>query len=224
MCVRIVVTFVILTTAYDWYFPTLAVVILAILNDGCMISISRDRVTPNENPDKWNPWVVFSSAIGYGAYLAVSTIVLFEVVTNTNYFQDRFGLAYLADNELVGLIYLQVSISGLSTIFITRSRTLSFLDRPGVSISVAFLIAQIVASVIAAYGLDNYNGFGGAGWGYVAVAWTWACIWYLPLDLIKFAGFSLVNTKWWQHNIKIKRPIPSLVKEQEKTPAQENKP
>lgn len=39
--VRIVFTFSILTFAYDWYFATVLVLIIAILNDGTIMTISR---------------------------------------------------------------------------------------------------------------------------------------------------------------------------------------
>lgn len=39
VCVRIVLTFGILTLAYDWYFPTIGCVLLAIFNDGSMLTI-----------------------------------------------------------------------------------------------------------------------------------------------------------------------------------------
>lgn len=44
VCVRIVLTFGILTLAYDWYFPTIGCVLLAIFNDGSMLTISKDKV------------------------------------------------------------------------------------------------------------------------------------------------------------------------------------
>jgi len=193
IAVRTVLAFVVLTTAYDWYFPTIGIAILAILNDGCMISICRDRVTPSSVPDKWNPIHIFLTAILYGVYLGISTIVLFEVVTRTTFFQDKFGLATLDATELVGLIYTQISVSGLALIFITRSYGISWLDRPGLTVICAFIFAQVVASVIGAYGLNGYNGFGGAGWGYVLVGWVWSIIWYVPLDLFK-AGINAIKS------------------------------
>lgn len=39
--VRVVFTFAILTFAWDWYFPTVLVLIIAILNDGTILTISR---------------------------------------------------------------------------------------------------------------------------------------------------------------------------------------
>jgi H+-transporting ATPase len=198
MAVRTVIVFVILTTVYDWYFPTIGIAILAVLNDGCMISISRDRVTPSEKPDKWNPIRIFTASILYGCYLSISTIVLFELVVHTTFFQDHFGLATLNAEQLVGLIYLQISVAGLATIFITRSNGISWLDRPGLYVLIAYIIAQAIASVIGAYGLGNFNGFGGAGWGYVLVGWVWSLMWYVPLDLLKATVHALENTLLWK--------------------------
>ncbi|DBA04493.1 TPA: hypothetical protein N0F65_011041 [Lagenidium giganteum] len=63
MTVRVGFTFVILTVAWNWYFPTLLIVILAILND------------------------VFASSITFGLWLTLSTVVLFYVVHDTHGFQ-----------------------------------------------------------------------------------------------------------------------------------------
>jgi len=86
-------------------------------------------------------------------------------------------------------------VGGFATIFSTRSRTFSFLDHTGVFVGIAFIVAQIFASVIGAYGLNGYNGFGGAGWGYVLVGWVWSIIWFIPMDCGKVALIYLMKTK-----------------------------
>jgi len=198
MAIRTVITFVVLTTVYDWYFPTIAIAILAILNDGCMISISRDRVTPSQVPDKWNPIRIFVTAIIYGCYLAVSTIVLFDIAWNSTFFQDTFHLRTLDRIEFVGLIYTQISVGGLATIFITRSYYIAWLDRPGLFVMIAFVVSQAISSVLGAYGLNRWGGFGGAGWGWVLVAWVWSIIWFLPLDLAKAGVNYFKETMLWK--------------------------
>lgn len=86
MTVRIVFTFGILTVAWNWYFPTLLVVILAILNDGTILTISKDNVKPSPTPDSWKLKQVFVSSIMFGLWLTLSTIVLFGVINNTDGF------------------------------------------------------------------------------------------------------------------------------------------
>lgn len=47
--------------------------------------------------------------------------------------------------KLASAIYLQVSIISQALIFVTRSRSWSFVERPGMLLVVAFLVAQLVS-------------------------------------------------------------------------------
>lgn len=66
-------------------------------------------------------------------------------------FQRTFGVSTLEKTanddfrKLASAIYLQVSIISQALIFVTRSRGWSFLERPGMLLFVAFLIAQLVS-------------------------------------------------------------------------------
>ncbi|OQR86861.1 P-type ATPase (P-ATPase) Superfamily [Achlya hypogyna] len=86
MTVRIVLTFGLLTVCWNWYFPTILIVILAILNDGTILTISKDNVTASRTPDSWKLKQVFVSSICFGIWLTISSIVLFGVVYNTDSF------------------------------------------------------------------------------------------------------------------------------------------
>ena len=48
------------------------------------------------------------------------------------------------NDELMGAVYLQVSIISQALIFVTRSRSWSFVERPGALLMIAFVIAQLV--------------------------------------------------------------------------------
>jgi len=86
MTVRIVFTFGLLTVIWNWYFPTLLIVILAILNDGTILTISKDNVKASPTPDSWKLKEVFINAIMFGLWLTVSTVVLFAIVHETTAF------------------------------------------------------------------------------------------------------------------------------------------
>lgn len=60
--------------------------------------------------------------------------------------QTHFNLTSLSsDSEKISsAVYLQVSIISQALIFVTRSRSWSFLERPGVLLMCAFVIAQLV--------------------------------------------------------------------------------
>lgn len=49
------------------------------------------------------------------------------------------------DDELTAAVYLQVSIVSQALIFVTRSRSWSFVERPGLLLVTAFIIAQLVS-------------------------------------------------------------------------------
>jgi H+-transporting ATPase len=71
--IRIVVCFVILAFAYKVDFPPFMMLIIALLNDGTIMTLSVDRVLPSYTPDSWDLAEIFSYAIVYGLYLTLST-------------------------------------------------------------------------------------------------------------------------------------------------------
>jgi magnesium-transporting ATPase (P-type) len=185
---RVVLTFTLLTVIFDFYFPTIAVVFFAILNDGTMITLARDRAKPSENPEKWNLITLFVVSITLGLYLTLSTIVFYYLIVYTT-FWNHFALPEIGGDpeSIVGVIYLQVSISGLAVVFSTRCHKWMWSHRPAWILIIAFIVCQSIASVLGAYGLNNYKGFGGAGWGWVLATWIWCIIWFIPVDFIKRA-------------------------------------
>lgn len=60
--------------------------------------------------------------------------------------QETFGVRHIRDseNEMMAALYLQVSIVSQALIFVTRSRSWSYVERPGLLLMVAFLTAQLV--------------------------------------------------------------------------------
>jgi H+-transporting ATPase len=61
--------------------------------------------------------------------------------------QDKFGVRSIRDSEheMMSALYLQVSIVSQALIFVTRSRSWSFVERPGLLLVTAFLLAQLVS-------------------------------------------------------------------------------
>jgi hypothetical protein len=68
-------------------------------------------------------------------------------------FQRVFGVPTLEKSahddfrKLASAIYLQVSTISQALIFVTRSRSWSFVERPGLLLVVAFIIAQLVSQL-----------------------------------------------------------------------------
>ncbi|KAG0741849.1 hypothetical protein G6F62_007343 [Rhizopus arrhizus] len=194
--IRVVVGFAILVFAFQYNFPPFMVLILAILNDGTIMTISTDRVKPSPYPDAWNLREIFSYAIVYGLYLTASTVAFFAVIYKTTFFETHFSLPHNVNAEGVkdvndgvyhSVIYLQVSTISQALIFITRSRGFFFTERPSIMLMCAFIVAQLVATFIAVYADWGFTELKGCGWNWAGIAWIWNIIWFLPMDLIKFA-------------------------------------
>ncbi|KAK9838144.1 hypothetical protein WJX81_003766 [Elliptochloris bilobata] len=95
MTFRIAFTFGLLTVLYDWYFPTLLIVLLAVFNDGAMIALSKDRVVASRMPNSWHLGAIFGQGIVYGLYLTLSTWILYYVATKMDFFETDCHLPSL---------------------------------------------------------------------------------------------------------------------------------
>ena len=56
---------------------------------------------------------------------------------------------------MIAALYLQVSIVSQALIFVTRSRSWSFVERPGVLLVIAFIIAQLVRIYFSLYPISS---------------------------------------------------------------------
>jgi H+-transporting ATPase len=174
--IRVVVGFAIMVFAFKYNFPPFMVLILAILNDGTIMTISTDRVKPSPFPNQWNLFEIFSYAIVYGLYLAASTIAFFSVIIETNFFESHFGglpritnpdgieEKYVNHGIYHSIIYLQVSTISQALIFVTRSQGWFFTERPSVLLMCAFVFAQLIATFIAVYASWPFTNMLGCGW------------------------------------------------------------
>lgn len=198
--IRIVVAFALMIWIWRFDFPSFMVLIIAVLNDGTIMTLSLDRVLPSTTPDSWDLAEVFAYGIGYGLYLTASTVVLFAVMRHTNFFEDKFGVEALGkpndpnfpladdanDWGAHMVIYLQVAIISQALIFVTRSHGPSWTERPSTALMVAFCIAQLISSIIAAYGNWSFCWVRPISGGWIGIVWVWNIVWYFPLDLVKF--------------------------------------
>ncbi|GAY38999.1 hypothetical protein CUMW_041030 [Citrus unshiu] len=201
--IRIVLGFMLLALIWKFDFPPFMVLIIAILNDGTIMTISKDRVKPSPLPDSWKLAEIFTTGIVLGSYLAMMTVIFFWAAYKTDFFPRVFGVATLEKTahddfrKLASAIYLQVSTISQALIFVTRSRSWSFVERPGILLVVAFLIAQLIATLIAVYANWSFAAIEGIGWGWAGVVWLYNIIFYIPLDFIKFFIRYALSGKAW---------------------------
>jgi len=86
--------------------------------------------------------------------LVLFALLILSLTANLSFsylkLQRTFGVATLEKTahddfrKLASAIYLQVSIISQALIFVTRSRSWSFVERPGIFLMIAFILAQLV--------------------------------------------------------------------------------
>ncbi|KAF3523347.1 hypothetical protein F2Q69_00049896 [Brassica cretica] len=197
--IRVVLGFMLLALIWKYDFSPFMVLVIAILNDGTIMTISKDRVKPSPLPDSWKLKEIFATGVVLGTYLAVMTVVFFWAVESTDFFSAKFGVRSISGNphELTSAIYLQVSIISQALIFVTRSRSWSYAERPGFWLIAAFFIAQLIATIIAVYANWDFARIRGTGWGWAGVIWLYSIVTYIPLDILKFIiRYALSGRAW----------------------------
>jgi H+-transporting ATPase len=164
------------------FYPVTAVmiVLLALMNDGAILSIAYDRVHYSQEPEGWDMRRV----------LGIATVLgLIGVVAS-------FGLFYLGERVLKldrdviqSLIYLKLSVAGHLTIFVTRTRGPFWSIRPAKVLLGAVVGTQAIATLIAVYGVFMTP----LGWGYAALVWGYALAWFVVNDWVKLLAYRIFD-------------------------------
>jgi H+-transporting ATPase len=164
------------------FYPVTAVMIvmIALLNDGAILSIAYDNVHYKDKPEAWNMRLV----------LGVSTVLgIIGVVA-------AFGLFYLAERvfhldrgQAQTMMYLKLSVAGHLTIFLTRTRGAFWSIRPARALWIAVLGTQIVATLIAVYGIFMTP----LGWKWAMFVWGYALVWFLFNDRVKLLAYRILD-------------------------------
>jgi H+-transporting ATPase len=164
------------------FYPVTAVmiVLLALLNDGAILSIAYDRARYSNQPEKWDMPRVLVLATLLGVAGVVASFGLF-------YLAER--VFHLSRDLIQTLIYLKLSVAGHLTIFITRTRRPFWAERPATILLVAVFGTQALATLIAVYGLFMSP----IGWGWAFLVWGYALAWLLVNDHVKLATHRMFD-------------------------------
>jgi len=166
---------------FDFYpLTAVMIVMLALLNDGAILSIAYDNVHYQDKPEAWNMRMVLGVATVLGVIGPVAA----------------FGLFYLGDSvyqldrpHVQTLMYLMLSVAGHLTIFLTRTRGPFWSIRPALILLLAVLGTQILATLIAVYGVFMTP----LGWGWAAFVWGYALVWFLVSDRVKLLAYRVFD-------------------------------
>ena len=164
------------------FYPLTAVMIvmLALLNDGAILSIAYDNVHYQDKPEAWNMRLVLGVATVLGVIGPVAAFGLFYLAERV-YHLDRA--------HIQTLMYLLLSVAGHLTIFLTRTRGPFWSIRPARILLLAVFGTQLVATLIAVYGVFMTP----LGWGWALFVWGYALVWFLVTDRVKLFAYRVFD-------------------------------
>ena len=87
--IRIMLGFMLIALIWKFDFSPFMVLITAILNDGTIMTISKDKVKPSPLLDWWKLKEIFSTGVVLGTYLAVMTMIFFWLAKESDFFTVR---------------------------------------------------------------------------------------------------------------------------------------
>lgn len=166
------------------FFPVTAVmiVLIALLNDGAILSIAVDRAEASRSPEVWQMPRVLTVATVLGVTGVVASFGLFALAEKV--FQ-------LGRPAIQSLMYLKLSVAGHLTIFLTRTRGPFWSRRPAPILLGAVVGTQALATVIAVSGILMTP----LGWGWALFVWGYALAWFVVNDQVKLLTYRLLDRR-----------------------------
>jgi H+-transporting ATPase len=164
------------------FYPVTAVMIvmIALLNDGAILSIAYDNVRYRDKPEAWNMRLVLGISTVLGVVGVLAAFGLF-------YLGER--VFHLDHGHVQTLMYLKLSVAGHLTIFLTRTRGPFWSIKPARILWMAVLGTQVIATIIAVYGLFMTP----IGWKWAGFVWGYAIAWALLNDRIKLLAYYVFD-------------------------------
>jgi magnesium-transporting ATPase (P-type) len=104
--------------------PVLMLMLITLLNDGTLISVGYDNVTPSSYPNVWNLPVLFViSSVLAGVALLSSLLLLYMLLSSwdSNSVLKSMGIGELQYGQIITAMYLKISISDFLTLFSART-------------------------------------------------------------------------------------------------------
>ncbi|MFH2056036.1 MAG: plasma-membrane proton-efflux P-type ATPase [bacterium] len=185
--IRVLLFMTLSIIAFNFYPVTaLMIVLLALLNDGPILSIAFDRAPSARRPVAWH----MQEVLGMATLLGIT-----GVLASFGLFLLGKMVFHLDQATLQSLMFLKLAVAGHLTIFVTRTRGPFWRSRPSGALFWTALSTKLLATGLAVYGLLMTP----LGWKWALVVWGYSLAWLFLNDWIKLAGYRLL--KYWQARV-----------------------
>jgi H+-transporting ATPase len=164
------------------FYPISAVmiVLLVILNDVPILTIAYDNVLPSDMPVRWKLKNVLKMATFLGVLGVISSFLMLYI---------GLDILHLSLPVIQTLIFLKLAIAGHLMVFTARTKGHFWSIAPAKSLLFATLGTQIVATLVAVYGLFVTP----IGWGLAIFAWLYAILFFLITNAMKVELYKRIG-------------------------------
>jgi len=197
-------------TVDNVYLPVIAIVLITLLNDACVLTIARDNVVPSPRPQQWDMKEIFavSSVLGFVACLGSALLLLAGLHAGDMHREEKWACFFfghgaekvLVDGQeqcrveyqqLLTILYLKLSLTDFITVFAARTRRMFFSRRPGFALIGAFFVATGATTFIASNA--QFHGMAPISMPLVGMVWLYAIFWFIVQDLAKVATYAMID-------------------------------
>ena len=160
----------------------LMIVLLALLNDGPIMTIAYDNVRYSNEPEKWDLRII----LGIATFLGVLGVIESFLVLYLGIYILKLSLPVLQS-----FIYLKLSIAGTLTLYMARTKGHFWEIKPAKQLLIAITGAQITATLITVYGIL----LPAMGWFLAGIIWAEALTAFFIIDAIKVRFYKLLKSE-----------------------------
>ncbi|MCD1294368.1 plasma-membrane proton-efflux P-type ATPase [Methanocella sp. CWC-04] len=176
------VFFITVSIIFFNFYPisALMVVLLALLNDFPIMTISYDNVLYSSKPERWNMRTL----------LGVSTALgLFGVFASFGLLYIGINMFHLDHEILQSFIYLKLSVAGHLFLFVARTKGPFWSVLPSPILFLTVVLTQLIATIITVYGIL----LPAMGWKLALFVWGYSIIWFLMTDILKLLIYRVLE-------------------------------
>ncbi|MBE9154015.1 plasma-membrane proton-efflux P-type ATPase [Cyanobium sp. LEGE 06113] len=164
----------------DYPVTVVMLILLAVINDGSMVTIAYDNTLTPALPQRWNmPYLILvASAIGLVGVVETFLLYLFTA--------QQLGLPLSTVHTLV---YLHLAVGGMMTIYATRVQGPFWSIKPSARMLWATGASVAVSTLLARFGWLMAP----IDWAWIAASWGYAFVWFLVFDAVKLGLYRLID-------------------------------
>lgn len=185
-----------------FHLPVIMLMLITLLNDGTLIAIGYDNVTPQQTPEMWNLRVLFFLGVVLGGIACLSSLILLYILLQSWVPGSMFsGLGGLSYGQITTAIYLKVSISDFLTLFSARTGADWFWTSAPAPILLYASIFALTTSTFVALGwpssvIDGVYAIGLARREpktLFLIIWAYCIVWWFIQDACKVFAFVVLK-------------------------------